>query len=72
MPNYYEMYKNDYMKCPFCGKSNNLQYIKQHLKSKTCLKCQDQYKQNNNFDAEMLNLQQNINNLKSQIKLESE
>ncbi len=69
----YEIYKDEIIECPFCCKTNNIYYIKQHMKSKGCQEIQKQYKKMNKkieYNKKMFEHNLNINKIKSNIKLD--
>ena len=71
----YEIYKMNIIECPFCGKTTNLHYIIQHMKSKNCLNLQATFIKVNKkaeFDKKMFDNKININRLKSTLKLDIE
>lgn len=66
---YYEIYKNDFVPCVFCGKCIMLYYAKQHLRTKRCLKIQELDENRNNSYIKFI---KEINSIKSNIKLNIE
>ncbi len=69
----YEIYRNEIIECPFCGKSHNLHYIDQHMKSKTCKSFQRTYiklHKKVEYNKKMFDHKLNINKLRSSLKLE--
>lgn len=69
----YEIYKNEIIECLFCGKSHNLHYIDQHMKSKNCQSFQRTYiklHKKAEYNKKMFDHKLNINRLRSSLKLE--
>lgn len=66
---YYDMYRNDFIRCIFCGKCIMLYYAKQHLRSK---RCRENQELDENKIQNYLRHIKEINKLKSDLKIQYE
>ena len=68
---YYQLYKDVLLDCPYCCKIVNLHYIKQHLKKPSCVNFQNTLNQDEKIKiSNELNIK--INRLKTKIKFDVE
>lgn len=65
--NYYTLYKDDLINCPFCGKTTNLFYSKVHTNRAKCKKLQSLLTEEEKKEKLLL-YEQHINSIKSKIK----
>ena len=65
---YYELYRKEMIKCTFCGKVNNLHYIKSHLKTESCRQFQT-ILDKVDYLKQLVNFMRIINELKSKIRM---
>ena len=65
---YYELYRKEMIKCTFCGKLNNLHYIKSHLKTESCKQFQT-ILDKSDYIKQLVDFMRIINELKSNIRL---
>jgi hypothetical protein len=64
----YNLYKNDYLPCPFCKKNINLYNSKSHIKTKKCNELQTLLKNKNYYDDLYIEFIKTRNELKDEIR----
>ena len=67
----YNLYKHDYLECPFCNKHVKLYYSKSHLKTKKCFDLQNMLEKND-YEKMFILFIQEINKIKSNLNGEEE
>ena len=65
---YYDLYRKEMIGCTFCGKVNNLHYIKSHLKTESCRQFQT-ILDKADYLKRLIDFMRIINELKSNIRM---